>query len=439
MASPPAWSIGTSKRSTDWRTGGQPGPGAYNPSNLNKNAAPGWRLGTASRSTDRKNDTPGPGSYNSPGKISPAPPSYGIASKYNSADKSFVPGPGAYNATGLRGYDATPPAFSFRVKTANPDGRTKVPGPGAYDQTTLVANQTSPAYRIGTSKRDELYRSGEVPGPGQYSTRPSSAFNKDSGPKYGFGTSDRNELNAMSKTLPGPGTYAVKGTFESPGKGTSLVPRRPDSALLSASRSPGPGAYNPSLNDKPQQPAYRIGSASRDGYSRERVGTPGPGNYNPRLIQSQQNIRIGTSMRSPMSEGAKTPGPGSYALSPKIGEGPKYIINPRRDDVAKTQHARYVPGPGAYTPSVEFAKTKSPAIRMGTSSRDGFYETKTNPGPGQYDVRGRIGGPKWGFGSEQRRGDYKSGTPGPGSYNLKSTVGNVPKYAYGNAPLKIQL
>jgi len=33
---------------------------------------------------------------------------------------------------------------------------------------------------------------------------------------------------------------------------------------------------------------------------------------------------------------------------------------------------------------------------MGTSQRGGLYSTKENPGPGQYDVRGRIGGPKWG-------------------------------------------
>jgi len=246
-------------------------------------------------------------------------------------------------------------------------------------------------------------------------------------------------LNEMSKTLPGPGSYVFKGTFESPGKGTSMIPRRPDSALLSASRSPGPGAYNPNLSDKQQQPAYRIGSASRDGLSRERAGTPGPGNYNPRNVQSQQNIRIGTSVRSPLSDTMKTPGPGSYAISPKVGEGPKYIINPRRDDVSRTQQTRFVPGPGAYNPSVELAKGKSPAIRVGTSSRDGLYETKSNPGPGQYDVRGRIGGPKWGFGSEKRAGDYQSSTPGPGSYNLKSSVGDLPKYAYGNGPLKIQL
>jgi len=439
MASPPAWSIGTSKRSTDWRAGGQPGPGSYNPRNPHNQTSPAWRLGTANRSVDRRNETPGPGSYNSPGKISTSAPMYGISGRPKTEYKAFAPGPGAYNPTGFRGYDTTPPAYSFRVKTATPDGRNQVPGPGTYDQTSRIQNQTSPGVRMGSSKRDDLYRSEATPGPGTYTTRPNSAFNKESGPKYGFGTADRNEINSMSKTLPGPGAYNFKGTFEEAGKGTSLVPRRPDSAMLSASRTPGPGAYDPTLNIKTQQPAYRIGSASRDGLSREKSGTPGPGNYNPALTKSGQNIKIGTSMRSPLSASVKTPGPGSYQFSPKVGEGPKYIINPRRDDVAKSQQSRYIPGPGAYNPSVEFVKGKNPAIGMGTSSRDGLYATKSNPGPGQYDVRGRLGGPKWGFGSEQKTSEYKSSTPGPGTYNLKSTVGDVPKYAYGSAPLKIHL
>lgn len=38
----------------------------------------------------------------------------------------------------------------------------------------------------------------------------------------------------------------------------------------------------------------------------------------------------------------------------------------------------------------------SELFRMGSSNRGDFYGSKMNPGPGQYDVRGRIGGPKWG-------------------------------------------
>ena len=125
----------------------------------------------------------------------------------------------------------------------------------------------------------------------------------------------------MSKTLPGPGSYELGSMFEGDGKGMSLVPRRPDSALTHASRSPGPGAYDPSLANKNQAPAYRMGSAQRDSPSKN--GAPGPGNYDPKLWQNGQNIKIGTSMRSPLSTTGKNPGPGTYDSGSRVGEGPK--------------------------------------------------------------------------------------------------------------------
>jgi len=426
--------MGSGKRG-DWRGSGMPGPGSYEPQAKHKYSSPSWRLGTASRSIDRKSDVPGPGSYNSPGKVSLTSPQYGFGVKSPHSLKSDTPGPGTYDALGLRGYEHKAPSYSFRAKSATPDGRTKVPGPGTYEPTSRIQNQSSPSFKIGTSKRDNLYNTNATPGPGSYTTRPNSAFNRESGPKYGFGTADRDSLHGMSKTLPGPGQYDFRGSFEGAGKGTSLVPRRPDSALSAAARSPGPGAYNPSLTDKPKGPSYRMGSASRDSISKERIGVPGPGNYEPKLIQGNQNVKIGTSVRSPLSRSGYTPGPGSYELQTKVGEGPKYIMNPRRDE----KYERYVPGPGAYNPSVNLVKENGPAIGMGSSNRHDLYASKSNPGPGQYDTRGNIAGPKWGFGSEMRGKNHKSAVPGPGSYNLPTTVGDVPKYAYGNAPLKIHL
>jgi len=75
-----------------------------------------------------------------------------------------------------------------------------------------------------------------------------------------FGTSPRGMEN-MSKTLPGPGSYNLKSMFEGSNgsnfRGTSLTPRRPDSALTNASRTPGPGAYNPIVQDRIRSPSYR--------------------------------------------------------------------------------------------------------------------------------------------------------------------------------------
>jgi len=426
--------MGTGKRN-NWRANATPGPGNYNPLTKHHQSSPGWRLGTASRSVDHRSDTPGPGSYNSPGKISTTNPQYGFGGKSAQSFKSITPGPGTYDSNSLKGYENKPPSYSFGAKTNLINDKTKVPGPGTYEQTSRIQNQASPAYGLGSAKRDGLYRSSATPGPGMYAVRPSSAFNKESGPKYGFGSATRDDINGLAKTAPGPGTYEFKGVFESPGKGTSLVPRRPDSALFSAGRTPGPGAYEPSLSTKNKGPSYRIGSASRD--TKDRAFAPGPGNYEPRSIQGNQNIKIGTSQRAPLSANKNTPGPGTYEYSLKVGEGPKYIMNPRRED--NNQGTRYVPGPGAYTPAVELVKEKSPGVRMGSSNRSDLHGPRLNPGPGQYDVRGNLAGPKWGFGSDQRGRDYKSTVPGPGSYNLPTTVGDVPKYAYGNGQLKIHL
>lgn len=49
-----------------------------------------------------------------------------------------------------------------------------------------------------------------------------------------------------------------------------------------AARVPGPGAYNPSAKDKPQNPAFKIGTETRGALDRESLKTPGPGSYNPR-------------------------------------------------------------------------------------------------------------------------------------------------------------
>lgn len=416
------------------RNHGIPGPGSYNANQRNKTNNPSWRLGTSSRSVERRSEVPGPGTYNSPGKVSAAAPHYGFGSKTSTEFRSFTPGPGTYNAGSLRGYDQKPPSYSFRIKSAHPDDKTKVPGPGTYDQTSKVANQAAPAYKIGSSKRDDIYRSGSTPGPGTYTTRPNSAYGQ--GPKYGFGSSERDSIDGMNRTAPGPGAYNYKGGFEEGGKGTSLVPRRPESALFAA-KSPGPGAYNPSLSMKTAPPAYRIGSAVRD--SKDRSSTPGPGNYNPHAVSGNQNIKIGTSTRTGLYGNKSTPGPGTYNYGTKVGEGPKYIMNPRRDDDVNTKNSRYIPGPGAYNPTVDLTKSKNSAIGIGTSNRYDFHPTKANPGPGQYDTRGRIGGPKYGFGSEVRGNERKSEVPGPGQYKLPHTVGDVPKYAYGTSALKIHL
>mmetsp|Transcript_28970 Transcript_28970/g.26315 ORF Transcript_28970/g.26315 Transcript_28970/m.26315 type:complete len:290 (+) Transcript_28970:116-985(+) len=282
MKAPPAWSIGTSRRSTDWKAGSYstPGPGSYEYGNFRKTNSPSYRIGTAPRPDLRKSDAPGPGAYDSPGKITKSSPRYHFGMKTETSIKNFNPGPGSYDTSRLVGTERRPPSYSMSTKAQPPDSRMNNPGPGAYDLSSRVLNKSVPSMKIGTSKRDEIYRCEKTPGPGTYS-RPQSAYGKDSGPKFPFGTQSRDGLGSMSKTMPGPGSYDTGFKWDKTGKGTTILPRRPDSAHLALSRVPGPGEYQPSLESaRKRPPSCKIGTASRDGLSNMSRTLPGPGQYN---------------------------------------------------------------------------------------------------------------------------------------------------------------
>jgi len=439
MASPPAWSIGASKRAGNWKSSdGVPGPGSYDKRFNNKLQYPSWSMGTSVRNGEKFDNVPGPGSYNSPGKLNAASPSYSVGVKLSQDIERFSPGPGAYHSDKLRGKDMKSPSFSFRLKTQIPEEKGKIPGPGTYNQTSKALHERSPNYRFGSSTRDGLYRSGDSPGPGSYSAR-ANTIGKGSTPKYRFGTSDRSQDDISTRGLPGPGAYNYRSEFGDTGKGMSLVPRRSENDLLTSGAIPGPGAYNVNLKNKHSQPAYRIGSASRDSLSRDNREVPGPGNYNFRNTNIGTNVRIGTSVRQPLNPLRNVPGPGTYSYRTKIGEGPKFVMNPRREDVTKSQNDRGMPGPGAYNPSLSAVKFHASSAGIGSGERNDLYASRTNPGPGQYNLRSGFKGPKWGFGHERRGQDVESGTPGPGYYKLPPKIGDVAPYAYRSYPLKIHM
>ena len=50
------------------------------------------------------------------------------------------------------------------------------------------------------------------------------------------------------------------------------------------------------------------------------------------------------------------------------------------------------------------------------------------PGPGNYNVSGRLGGPAYGIGSGSRANIKSDQTPGPGHYKLPVYVANLPRY-----------
>lgn len=70
--------------------------------------------------------------------------------------------------------------------------------------------------------------------------------------------------------------------------------------------------------------------------------------------------------------------------------------------------SQFVPGPGQYNPSVDYAKENLGGIKIGTSKRSGNKELENVPGPGNYQAYNSIGlGPGFGFGTGSRSGNSK--------------------------------
>jgi len=168
---------------------------------------------------------------------------------------------------------------------------------------------------------------------------------------------------------------------------------------------------------------FRIGTAKRSNLSANQFG-PGPGEHHIIMRPTAVGARFGTGQRSALVINT-TPGPGTYDAQVK-SDAPKYVIAARTGQ--KKQQATQ-PGPGAYNPfgSTLYDRLNGPII--GTSERTDNPNGKTVPGPGQYDVRGDLGGERWRFGRAPRSDLAKKGDePGPGHYDLPPKFADVPKY-----------
>ena len=127
-----------------------------------------------------------------------------------------------------------------------------------------------------------------------------------------------------------------------------------------------------------------------------------------------------------MGAGQKlVPGPGNYNPTEKtMGLAPSYTLGGGRNS-SKTK--KEGPGPGAYNPSVDYAKENIGGVKIGTSVR-ARASLDNPPGPGNYNVGGRLGGPAFGIGTGIRSGVKNDATPGPGHYKLPTYVANLPRY-----------
>ncbi|KAL4429946.1 hypothetical protein ABPG74_000312 [Tetrahymena malaccensis] len=428
-----AWSFGTSLRDRG-RSNDTPGPGSYSAQKHPKQVPPQWKIGSSGRSALLLNSSPGPGSYQIKPKFGNEGSKYTIVGKPQSRPLTAgsQPGPGAYNpnaSVSLR----TLPKYTFSSKASIPGERVKTPGPGQYSHSSTVLNR--PSMIFPKSTRNELYYSGNTPGPGSYSRM---LMNSVEGPKFGFGTSTRDDFNHTSyKQSPGPGNYNLNSSFNS-SKGFSMSFRQ--KLPGDQEKVPGPGTYNPSLIMRKSSPAFKIGTSLR-GKDYTDQSQPGPGAYQPRMYHrpSTPSVKMGNDQRKPLSCTELTPGPGQYNI-PGTNNGPKLTIKGSTSNDPVTLEKSRIPGPGQYQPSESFSslKQRPSSARIGSGQRSNFLSTTPVPGPGNYQIGGDIQGPKWGFGtSQQRINDYAKAhinEPGPGAYNLKPFFADVPSYLIPQKP-----
>lgn len=127
------------------------------------------------------------------------------------------------------------------------------------------------------------------------------------------------------------------------------------------------------------------------------------------------------------------PGPNTYNIPSKVGEGPKSHMHARTDTVDMNKKLN-IPGPGSYDVAEKTNGNipKAAAFSMGSGNRmeiGGGKESKFKPGPGNYhtDKDLKASAPKYGFGSSQRPAQGQSDknkTPAPGDYQIKGLIGN---------------
>lgn len=329
-----------------------PGPGQYQPSSLNRPNSAKYTM-RSKPYFKSKEPTPGPGNYNLRNERQLKVPSYifGNEKKHDMSfpHSKFVPGPGNYNFNADLLHEKHP-KFSFGKEIRGDELYPKTPGPGQYDYKHFIGKEApkitmspkyinglkigdntfvpgpgqynninannyrpkTPSYKIGTAQRKGLYNTLNVPGPGQYG--PNNFFVRPKTPSWKIGTSQRKDLNNADKSVPGVGNYTVtKGIGNGPkysmvGKGK---------VIKGWSGSPGPGQYNSVNAVFVKNPAWKIGTGTRDDEINKvkKAGVPGPGMYEfeDRTRVKSPHYRFGTEKRG-KSATSGTPGPGQYHI-----------------------------------------------------------------------------------------------------------------------------
>jgi hypothetical protein len=291
---PPSASFGSAARmelEDAFGRASTPGPGGYDPNPYQRSQSPAHSFGKSKKddySGRSRPVSPGPNAYR---------PNYDVAmSNTVTGPTSFgkAPRPKIYNekSGGPSVYDYSPqqkhstPSYSFSKSKSPMKRETVSPGPSFYAPNHDTIKSHNPAYSFSTSKRSGNKDRSKSPGPDSYNI--SKSYNYINGQKSGasFGTAKRNGPGSRSAS-PGPGQYTTD--VKNPRGAVSFSKDRRFSyhGSRSSASSPGPGQYSAenSYNalNRSESPSFTKQKRSHSSASR----TPGPADYYPSVDYSR--------------------------------------------------------------------------------------------------------------------------------------------------------
>ena len=284
-----AYSIGLGTRDEKGPESGEPGPGHYDSTAVDKtkccSGASYSIAGKYGGGAAAPVAGPGPGAH-TPGFTSchtaPAYSMGGGSTRPTKIPPSHTPGPGRYSASDWASYQS--PAYSIpgAPSPSRATPKSNVPGPQTYDR-PLNNKTRAPAYSIASkpAPKKEGPHPSRAPGPGSHTPKLDSAYYKS--PAFSISAARTAPAEVHNDRSPGPGSYNPSGWRAAKHTAAAFSMGPPPlraGSKVAADRSPGPGAYDQQINAfKYRAPGYSMGRPKTAGPRRELSRTPGPGEH----------------------------------------------------------------------------------------------------------------------------------------------------------------
>jgi len=323
-------------------------------------------------------------------------------------------------------------SITFGGRIEEPVKNAYVPGPGYYKLNSTLTEAIT-AVKIGLSSRSNSPNPHRTDSPGPCAYNPVKKFSENKGPKFTFGIGEKCKF-INRNCAPGPGSYPTQTVIGKEGTRPSIYSKRPDTSPKYGNESPGPCAYNQTIVPS-RKWSISIGKgSSRSNNLSKTMLIPPPGSYEPKIDAARPSSpmwKICRTGRNSITPRTTTPDPGAYDLPSTFGKGPNIKIHGR----IQQKQIEAMPGPGEYNPNHKLVLEVYPGIAMSTGPRTekDITTRKHVPGPGHYQLKSTLQGPKFGFGiglkCKQKRDDN---IPGPGTYKVPCLFARTQKYQIPN-------